>query len=95
MRSFFVVVFLGVSLGGCEPAPSASRFGSDLHEHPAHCGLADYQWVDDPSLGEVLERQEAPTNEVGTLDTYPQPLRSHGLRGVRHMASGVVARAGG
>jgi acetyl esterase/lipase len=41
----------------CGPTPEPSRFGSDLHEHPARCGMAEYQWLDDPALGDVLERE--------------------------------------
>ena len=48
----------------------STRFGSDLHNSPAVCGLASYQWLDDESLGTVLEREEVRTSEVDLLASY-------------------------
>jgi hypothetical protein len=78
-NSSLVLVISAISAGvACPQPPPASRFGSDLHEHPARCGLPDYAWLDDPSLGSVLEREAIRAYEPEFLSELFDSLETSG-----------------
>ncbi|MDP2340865.1 MAG: lipase family protein [Deltaproteobacteria bacterium] len=79
-----VVVIAG---SGCvvddEPVPS--RFGSALHTSPAACGQPAYQWVDDPRLGDVLDREELRVVELTDSQGFIDTLRESDAADVAHV----------
>jgi acetyl esterase/lipase len=67
----------GASLSGCPlPEEAQTRFGSELHKDPARCGAVPYQWLDDPSLGELLSHEEVLTFSADDLQGLTDGLKS-------------------
>ena len=71
---FFRAVPLLLLATSCSP----SRFGSDLHEHPARCDMPAYTWLDDPTLGDVLEREPIRAYEPADIAKLLDSLKDTG-----------------
>lgn len=87
---FFVLASVAAccSFAACAPTPETpptSRFGSDLHEHPAACGQAAYAWVDDDALGSVVDRAPLRIAEVDDSAAFIELLRDNDAADVVHV----------
>jgi acetyl esterase/lipase len=58
----------------CEQ-PTSLRFGSELHNNPARCGMEPYAWVDDASLGSVITREPIRAYEADFIEELLVSLR--------------------